>query len=451
MSTGAPRHRSTLPVPGRVAELTAMLDARTGDLSVSTIDDDEVESFQITGVDESDYTLTWNGQPVPLRKIVLNIDALMSDGSHEIGQFVFGELAVEEGIAYLVDRMVAGDGTGTIGPENAPPFPYWVLRELALTGSAVDLTTIEIASLGTLALLTPDPAGIFLELRDDYASRRAGGRSMAEALDDVWQNLRTDVEGVVQTIIDHELPSLVAVHRDRGLMEHAVDWLESQYASVLQRRLEHPLFDLKPFSHNGLNRARLNELLRTTLPCDVILEQAGEMHQVERDVLITFGMPGQAAHGYRLSDFLRTLEAQRDFVLSHLGNDDILASADVENETGAADEEDVNPCPFYSACGLELRRNHSEICFRRPWRIFDPGRPANCWYGTAVACTLSIVRIGNVLRDPREGDQEHRRIVMAVQKRAYQIWEERSHEQGNDWAHWLQARHELGIPDDYFV
>jgi hypothetical protein len=438
-------------VPARVRELTAILDARAGDLTVSTIDEDDVESFRITGVHEEDYALTRNGQPVPLRKVVLDIDAEMSDGSHETGQMVFGEICVEEGVAYLVDRMVAGDGTGTIGPENAPPFPYWVLRELALTGCSVDLSGIEIASLGTLSLLTPDPAGIFLQLRDDYAARRSSGRTMAEGLDDVWQNLRPDVEAVVRLIVDHELPGLLAMHRGRGLTESAFEWLTSQYAAILDRRLQDPLFDLRPFAHNRLDRGGLNHLLRTMLPCDVIIEQAGDLHQVERDVLVTFGMPGLTTHGYRLSDILRTLEAQRHFVLSHLGQDDVRPSAEVEHDQAAAPEEDVSPCPFYSACGLELRQIHSEICFRRPWRIYDPARAANCWYGAAVACTLGLVEVRNVIRDPRELEEEHRRIVLAVQRRAYEIWDERRREEGNDLAHWFQARHELGIPDDYHV
>jgi len=59
--------------------------------------------------------------------------------------------------------------------------------------------------------------------------------------------------------------------------------------------------------------------------------------------------------------------------------------------------------------------------------------------------------VNDVIRDPRELVEEHQRIVQAVQRRAYEIWEERGHENSNDWAHWFQARHELGIPDNYYV
>ena len=312
------------------------------------------------------------------------------------------------------------------------------------------MTALEIASLGTLSLLTPDPAGIFLKIRDDYSAARAAGRSIPDALDDVWQLLRPDVEALVQIVGQIELPSLLVMHHGRGLMEGAFQWLAGQYSNLLQRRLHNPLFDLQPFAHNRLDHRELSHLLRTLLPCDVIVERAGDLHNVERDVLITFGLPGLTTHGYRLSDILRTLEAQGDFVLSHLGLDAFNLSSDVENDWGSLPDEEVNCCPFYTACGLDLRRAQSGVCFRQPWRIFDAARP-NCWYGTAVMCTLGSVQVNNVIRDPRELQAEHRRILDAVKRRAYEIWEEREREEINDWAHWYQARQELGIPDDYHV
>jgi hypothetical protein len=47
--------------------------------------------------------------------------------------------------------------------------------------------------------------------------------------------------------------------------------------------------------------------------------------------------------------------------------------------------------------------------------------------------------------------EEHRRVVESVRRRAYEIWEERGPEEHNDWAHWYQARQELGVPEDYHV
>ena len=435
----------------RVRELTEILDAREGELTVPGIDQDEVETFRITGVLEEEYALTRNGRPVPARKVVLEIEAEMSDGSTETGKMLFGQACVEEGVAYLVDRKVAADGLGARAPDNSPPFPYWVLRELALTGSPVTMTALEIASLGTLSLLTPDPAGIFLSLRDDYGAARAAGRTMADALDDVWQRIRPDVEELVRAVVEEELPGLIAMHRGRGLMESAFEWLALQYKTVLERRLREPLFDLEPFVHNRLDRASLSHLLRTVLPCDVIVERPGDLHDVERDLILTFGMPGLAAHGYRLTDILRALEAQVDVVLSHLVGDGFIPSSEVEQESGSLSDDEVMPCPFYTSCGLDLRRAHADVCFRRPWRILDLNRGTNCWYGAAVASALGPVRLNGVIRDPRELEEEHSRIHRAVESRANGIWQGKGREENNDWEHWFQARRELGISDDYHV
>jgi hypothetical protein len=42
-------------------------------------------------------------------------------------------------------------------------------------------------------------------------------------------------------------------------------------------------------------------------------------------------------------------------------------------------------------------------------------------------------------------------IRSAVQKHAYGIWECEHQQHGRDWAHWFQAKADLGIPEDFIV
>ncbi|HEV8069427.1 MAG TPA: hypothetical protein VGP76_16930 [Planctomycetaceae bacterium] len=42
-------------------------------------------------------------------------------------------------------------------------------------------------------------------------------------------------------------------------------------------------------------------------------------------------------------------------------------------------------------------------------------------------------------------------LAEVVQRRAYKIWEEHAREPHNAWSHWFQARHDLGIPDDFYL
>lgn len=432
-----------------VRELRALFQARNGDDRVPGINQREMIDFRITSVDEDEYELTRVGRSVPLRRIVLNIDAEMNDGSHQLGQLRFGQLCVEEGVAYLVDRMVASAGHGVAG-DDAPFFPYRVLRVLALTGSAIDMSPIEIAALGTLSLMTPDPAGVFLELRDGYVHYRQEGRSILEALDAVWQDMREDIERIVRIIIDHDLSDLVSRQHDRGLIEHAFRWLAEKYESLLQRRLEDPFFDLRPFTHNAIQLHDLVTLLRNVVCCDVFIERAGIVHDIERDRIIAFGTPGISNNGASVSDYLRTLEAQNNYAISHIGRNSIVDSDTVEHYLAAQPEDRTRPCPFYRSCGLALRRESGEICFRRPWRIYNPGQ-LHCWYGAAVICTVGTTQGVNVIQDPRQLALEYEHLTQAVRLRAHELWEESGRTDGHDVTDWMTARAELGIAEEYHI
>ena len=126
---------------------------------------------------------------------------------------LFGQLCIEEGIAYEIDRMTAGGGAGTPATDNAPPFPYIVLRKLARARSTVDIDRIDLVALGTLALLTTDPAVTFIEILDEFGLRRSAGEEANQALDVIWHGLRPHSEEVIKVIIDYDLPSIVADFR----------------------------------------------------------------------------------------------------------------------------------------------------------------------------------------------------------------------------------------------
>lgn len=245
------------------------------------------------------------------------------------------------------ERTNSGAGIGGAG------FPYLVLLELAQSHATVSIHRIDLAAIGTPALLTTDPAANFLDLLDDFAARRTAGETVPQALDAVWQSLHPHhCEEVINLIIDHNLPSIVAAYQGRRLLRPAVEYLAKNETRLLRRRLQEPLFDILPFANNNLNRGSLELLFRVTLPCDVIQSLPGDEDAVTRDMLVTFGVPPErwARLGYRPSYFLRTLKCLIDYLFAHLGDTEFFASADVESR-----------CPFYTVCGLPLRRNHPEV------------------------------------------------------------------------------------------
>jgi hypothetical protein len=83
----------------------------------------------------------------------------------------------------------------------------------------VDLHRIDVVAIGTLALLTTDPASTFVALLDDFAARREARESVADALDAIWHQLRPHCEEVIGSITNHDVPSIVASYQGRGLYD----------------------------------------------------------------------------------------------------------------------------------------------------------------------------------------------------------------------------------------
>lgn len=425
-----------------VQELVDILLTKRGEDCPTGVDVAQVDTFEILSITIDEPPLTRNGRPVPLDRVLLAVRVHLKDGTTTDAELQFGDLCLQEGIAYEIDRMVACGGPGTPAVDNSPPFPYLVLRELAQAHSTVEIHRIDLIAIATLALLTTDPPVNFLEMLEDFGARRTAGETTRQALDGIWQDLRPHSEQVIALIIDHDLPSIVAAYQGRGLLQHAVEYLAENYVTLLRRRLQDPFFDLAPFTRNNLDRPALERLFRHTLPCDTIQSLAGDEHLVNRDMLVTFGIPPErwARLGYRPSDFLRTLEGLVNYASAHLGYDGFEASADVESR-----------CPYYTVCGLPLRQDHPEICRTTPWRAYDVGQRRHCWYGTAVAATLGLVTVHSLGDDPSSADRERAAIRAAVQTRAFEIWESEGKLHGFDVAHWFRAKADLAIPDDVIV
>ena len=69
----------------------------------------------------------------------------------------------------------------------------------------------------------------------------------------------------------------------------------------------------------------------------------------------------------------------------------------------------------------------------------------------ALASTLGIVAIRSLVGNPSIPERERAAIRAAVQARAYEIWESEPRPHGRDWAHWFQAKAEIGIAQDVLI
>ncbi len=78
---------------------------------------------------------------------------------------------------------------------------------------------------------------------------------------------------------------------------------------------------------------------------------------------------------HEISESLKVLLSYDHYHKAHLTFSTILA------------EEKEVACPFYHCCNLEIRKNHQDVCGKKPWRIFDISSNSDsqfCWYGQGV-------------------------------------------------------------------
>jgi len=179
------------------------------------------------------------------------------------------------------------------------------------------------------------------------------------------------------------LDDVVRLHEGRGAAHEGITALVNLYKVLLQRRLEHPCWELRPFVADTVDRRQLVALINTVLPCDVLVEHDGDPDDPNRDRLYRFGPEDDAAR-----DALRVLQCQLDAAHAHIEKAAFTASSGLECA-----------CPFYTACPVDLRKAAPDTCRDAPWQILAHGERETCWYGAGVGGLLGKTAVGET-KDP---------------------------------------------------
>jgi hypothetical protein len=298
-------------------------------------------------------------------------------------QFRLGIHAIEESVAFLLELCVRR----TIGvpDERTPEFPYRVLeRIVAFIRGSDDDPPAAIAGLGTLLLMTKAPARSIRPIIGRYAEQRAAGKEPFSALQAVVTEERPRIEAHLKSalaIVD----GIEEMHAGRGMSERAASYLCDQYRRAFARRVQDPLFDLGPLLSGTIDEPALLDHLRGLYrdfpPCDFLIEEQNETTgQVER-TLVTAQPPGQDAKGFEPSQYLRSFQAQQEYVLAHLGPKGFRPSSDVRRR-----------CPYFDACDHTIRTEAEARCASAPWEHVQREGPG-CWYSSGVWATLGLVEV----------------------------------------------------------
>ncbi len=339
--------------------------------------------FSVTGIREHDDHRVYRGRKAPNTIVEIDVISVWPDGTKEIGSFRLGSLAIEESVAFLVEEQIRLD-LPHLPPSPPPAFPYRVV-ERVLEHIVGPVHTSVAAALGTLSLLSTHPGLALITLARGYSAALSAGATPEAALQAVQADHAPGMLTTIGGILDSDLDELVQMHEGRGLMEGAL----KHAAATLRRALEHrrldPLFDLRfLFPNPNANGLVAHQALFP--PCDLLQERPGDEDDIERDAIHSFDPTPPDENGHRPTNFTRSLQAQQDYLSSHLdySTGRIISSANA-----------LSKCPYFTACNLPLRTNSPEVCASRPWEAYQPQGSA-CWYSTAVAATLGKVAIQKV-------------------------------------------------------
>jgi hypothetical protein len=295
--------------------------------------------------------------------------------------YMLGTVAIEESIAWLVEREASAMFSASVPPP--PEFPYRTLERLAEHVLDRQLEGPVLAGLGTLSLLSNAPGERLVPLL------RAFGRIAAREGDlAALRQLAAGLHPLIRAFREKtrvELSNLVEMHRGRGLSERAMVHYAKTIDRALELRCEDPLFDLAPFLGQEMDsdtrRGRLTQLIAELPPCDVEMPLKDETGGVVRS-MVTFDPQPDPVSGLALSQHLRAFQAQLHHVVAHLRTGTPVASSSVP----------PTHCPFLASCTHPLQKIHPEICKANPWMHVNSPEPL-CWYASGISASLGTVKI----------------------------------------------------------
>lgn len=290
-----------------------------------------------------------------------------------------GAHIIKESIAHIVECKVAR--LLEMPSPKAPEFPYSVLyRIFKFIAKDIDDDSIFIAALGTLALLTLNP-GLHIEpLFEEYRNLRKAQKSPSDTLLEISKNKITPfLITIYETLKNEDLNSILNSHRGRGTSEKAVKFIIEQSINGLARRIIDPLFDIRPFI----------ETEKGVEPIEVIIEMAkNEFPPCDlssNGKILSFLSGEEDENGLNISQYLRSFQAQQEFMMMHLKGDGFASSSELSSKT----------CSYYKICTHPTRTIQENNCKEKPWANYT-ATTIGCWFTNGVSATLGPTQIQKI-------------------------------------------------------
>jgi hypothetical protein len=294
-------------------------------------------------------------------------------GNSSSCQIEIGIPEIMEAAAWLLENRLVS----TIAPNEptieAPVFPYQLVS--ALAEYLLPQNTHESTLICVLASLqSSDPADalhqIFQVAKLASEQQRELGPALFTATVDA---LTANETSLLQTLFELETE-----FSGEGIMAVAMRKVICAARDGLEMRRINPFFEIEVVDKVAAGYFRIDDLMRQIPSCAAIQHNFGNPNQIQRDFLVSF-LPENPDNTDPEAG-LRVIHAVFDFMGRHCSTEAIFSTSSLSER----------PCPFYTSCGLNLRKFDSSICLRTPWRAADwPhwDKKGPCWYGAAVKVT----------------------------------------------------------------
>jgi hypothetical protein len=305
-----------------------------------------------------------------------------SESLHECDVHL-GHVALEESLAWFIERTTAATlgATTTFPPPDA--YPYGVLDAVAAYVAPAVAAT-DVARLASLALCTTQPWHyVIVWLR---ALQR-----QSQTVDTIVERWRSEFEGRAVQLLARAGGELERVFASRGLAEHGLKHHLATTRKLITSTFSDPFFEID----FALGRRTWSDMLTNGPSCELLL-----LNQ-EPDDLGLLGVlrtiPG-ADEGDNDIAARRVMHAQEHFVQLHLKRDGFRATASIQEPGGVSP--DRRRCPYYDACDLQLRQEERAACSSTPWMLARTEGYV-CWYGHGVLAAFTQIGHWNAIDLPR--------------------------------------------------
>lgn len=287
----------------------------------------------------------------------------LSDGRTFVGKLYFGKYFIYEGLAYELDRVVDKQiYNKEVNEDNLKGTEYTVLRGISkYLFPDIDLKSY--LSLASLSLSYINPAETFIQFVNELKSANEKGIPQGEYISHVLQKTKN----LLLSGFENYKESLVEIKNvfiGRQRLYKSFSFLTEQYEKAYLYRANNPIFEV-----NNVLDGTFRKIVDIVPLCDFIYEFSDKI-DFDRDFLGT-------TLENDISDSLKTLLSYSHYFKAHTNF----------QSTKIIEASMHTSCPFYYCCKLDLRIKNEDICYKKPWRIFEISSNIDnqfCWYGQGV-------------------------------------------------------------------